>query len=96
MAQQTLNVGSNANDGTGDTLRAAMIKVNDNFTEVFAAPGISGDTIAISGNNITAVRSDDDLNFRPSGAGAVTTPAFRFNGNNIEGIRNANPTKSIK
>mgnify|MGYP001175016282 CR=1 FL=1 len=87
MAQQTLNVGSNANDGTGDTLRAAMIKVNDNFTEVFAAPGISGDTIAISGNNITAVRSDDDLNFRPSGAGAVTTPAFRFNGNNIEGIR---------
>ena len=33
MAQQTLNVGSNANDGTGDTLRAAMQKVNTMFTE---------------------------------------------------------------
>ena len=34
MAQQTLNIGSNANDGTGDTLRVAMDKVNDNFNEL--------------------------------------------------------------
>ena len=29
MARQILQVGTTANDGTGDTLRAAMIKVND-------------------------------------------------------------------
>jgi hypothetical protein len=35
MAKQTINVGTTANDGTGDTLRASFIKVNDNFTEVY-------------------------------------------------------------
>ena len=38
MAQQVLDVGSNANDGTGDNLRAAMVKVNENFTELYASP----------------------------------------------------------
>ena len=36
MAQQTINTGSTANDGTGDTLRAAFIKTNDNFTELYS------------------------------------------------------------
>lgn len=31
MALQTVNIGTVANDGTGDTLRDAMDKVNDNF-----------------------------------------------------------------
>jgi hypothetical protein len=35
MAKQTINVGTTANDGTGDTLRASFVKVNDNFTEVY-------------------------------------------------------------
>ena len=38
MTQQTLNTGTQANDGTGDSLRAAMIKVNDNFTELYSSP----------------------------------------------------------
>ena len=38
MAQQTLNVGSNANDGTGDALRVAMTKVNEMFTELYLSP----------------------------------------------------------
>ena len=35
MAQQTINVGSTANDGTGDKLRDAFVKVNSNFTELY-------------------------------------------------------------
>jgi hypothetical protein len=35
MAKQVINVGSAANDGTGDTLRAASQKINSNFTEVY-------------------------------------------------------------
>jgi hypothetical protein len=70
MAQQTLNVGSNANDGTGDTLRAAMIKVNDMFTEVYAS-SLFNDSISLVGNEITATRSNDDLVIRPSGTGTV-------------------------
>ena len=31
MAKQTVGIGSAANDGTGDTLRAGADKINDNF-----------------------------------------------------------------
>ena len=37
MAKQTINVGTNPNDGTGDTLRTAGQKINSNFTEVYNA-----------------------------------------------------------
>ena len=73
MAQITLNVGSNANDGTGDTLRTAMQNVNTMFTELYDSPLFSGD-ITVSGNNITANRSNDDLVLAPSGTGSVTAP----------------------
>jgi hypothetical protein len=87
MAQQLIGIGTNANDGTGDTLRAAMQKVNENFTEVYTAPGISSDAILISGNQIASIRSNDDLNFAPAGTGTINFPAIRFNDNNIEGTR---------
>jgi hypothetical protein len=35
MAQQTINIGAAANDGTGDNPRAAFDKVNQNFTELY-------------------------------------------------------------
>ena len=35
MAQQTISTGSSANDGTGDTLRSAGTKINENFTELY-------------------------------------------------------------
>jgi len=86
MAKQTLNIGSNANDGTGDTLRVAMDKVNDNFTELYASPLFSGN-LSFSGNEISATRSNDDIVFVPSGTGSVTFPAIKINDNNIEGTR---------
>ncbi len=39
MAKQIIGIGTTANDGTGDTLRNAMDKVNDNFTELYGATG---------------------------------------------------------
>lgn len=35
MAKQTIGIGTSANDGTGDTIRTAFTKVNENFTEVY-------------------------------------------------------------
>ena len=35
MAQKSLIYGSTANDGTGDALRDAMIKIDDNFDELY-------------------------------------------------------------
>ena len=50
MSQLVLNVGQNANDGTGDTLRDAMIKVNTNFTEIYSSAGFSLTSIQVTGN----------------------------------------------
>tara|TARA_B100000900_G_C20476546_1_gene673661 strand:- start:58 stop:1029 length:972 start_codon:yes stop_codon:yes gene_type:complete len=70
MAQLNLFVGNNANDGTGDTLRAAMQKVNTMFTEVYAS-SLFNDSISLVGNNITTTRSNDNLVLRPNGTGTV-------------------------
>lgn len=35
MAQQTIGLGTAPNDGTGDALRTAGGKINDNFTELY-------------------------------------------------------------
>ena len=82
MAQITLNVGSNANDGTGDTLRSAMQSVNTMFTELYLSPLTGGD-LSFSGNEISATRSNEDLVFRPSGTGSVTATKI-FIDNNIQ------------
>lgn len=36
MAQQTINIGATANDGTGDGIRNAFDKCNDNFDELYS------------------------------------------------------------
>lgn len=38
MPQQLINIGTNANDGTGDSLRTAGSKINSNFSELYAKP----------------------------------------------------------
>ena len=40
MAQQTIDIGTVANDGTGDPIRDAFDKCNDNFTELYT--GLTG------------------------------------------------------
>jgi hypothetical protein len=44
MARQLVGIGSSANDGTGDTLRDGIDKVNDNFIEIYGKIG-NGTTI---------------------------------------------------
>jgi hypothetical protein len=36
MAKQLVQIGASANDGTGDQLRTAFDKINDNFNEIYA------------------------------------------------------------
>lgn len=47
MARQTIDIGVQGNDGTGDSIRESFRKVNDNFQQLFAIFG-SGDTIAFT------------------------------------------------
>ena len=46
MTRQDINIGSAANDGTGDTLRSAGSKINSNFQELYLQFG--GDSDALS------------------------------------------------
>ena len=43
MAKQNINVGTAANDKKGDSLRAAFVKVNANFTELYTELGLIND-----------------------------------------------------
>ena len=45
MAQQTINIGTSPNDGTGDPLRNAFNKANLNFTDLYGGAGVADDSI---------------------------------------------------
>ena len=47
MARQTLNRGTAANDGTGDTLRQAAQKINENFSELYTSIGGASATTSV-------------------------------------------------
>ena len=64
MAIQTINLGTYANDGTGDDLRTAFQKVNANFTELGASDVRNGVNLG-SGADVFAQRNNDaQLEFR--------------------------------
>ena len=86
MARQTINIGSSANDGTGDPLRTAFDKINDNFTELYGTDGdsntLAGD-LDVNGHRITSTRSNEDIILAPAGTGSVIASALKFNGTTI-------------
>jgi hypothetical protein len=86
MAQTTINVGSNANDGTGDDLRSAFISVNANFTELYAASPVTSQ-ISLAGNTISTNASNANLKLSASGTGVIELEGIQIRDNHIEGIR---------
>ena len=86
MARQTINIGSTANDGTGDPLRTAFDKINDNFAELYGTDGdsntLAGD-LDINGWNIVSTRSNEDIRILPAGTGGVIASAVRIAGTTI-------------
>jgi hypothetical protein len=80
MAQQTINIGTTANDGTGDPLRTAFDKTNDNFNELYAGAGVADNSVDaskldVSGNGTSgqALLSDGDGTFSWGQAGETYT-----------------------
>jgi hypothetical protein len=70
MAQQIINTGAVANDGTGDPLRTAFTETNDNFTEIYTA-GPVGSNIRIANNTILTLNTNGNLVLAPNGIGVV-------------------------
>jgi hypothetical protein len=73
MSKQTINVGTNQDDGTGDSLRAAFVKVNDNFTEVYnELGGVALSNISMSGSTISTDTANSGIIIDPNGTGTIT------------------------
>jgi len=108
MAQQLINIGVTADDGTGDTIRGAGIKLNANFTELFATSYVSSQ-IDFIGNNIITTLSNSDLSLSGNGTGIVrfsdltidhtirmSDNEIRVNTSNADLVLTASGTGSIK
>ena len=88
MAQQSVGIGSSANDGTGDPLRTAFTKINENFTEVYAGLGMDTDKgLDINNNTLTSTSTNEDIIIDPNGTGKIELAADVEidNGLNING-----------
>jgi hypothetical protein len=69
MARQNINVGSAPNDSTGDPLRTAFQKINNNFTDLYANVGSSN--YRFSNNTMTTISGN--INIAPPGSQAIVT-----------------------
>ena len=85
MSKQIINVGTASDDGTGDSLRAAFVKVNENFTEVYTE--IGGDSLSdlkLTANKITTDTTNANIILDPNGTGKVEVEAETlFRGNTV-------------
>jgi hypothetical protein len=78
MAKQTINIGTSANDSTGDPLRTAFGKANSNITEIYNALG-DGSAITLTSTaaelNILdgAILSTAELNYVDGVTSAIQT-----------------------
>ena len=78
MAQQNINIGAAANDGTGDPLRTAFDKSNQNFTELYEFTNGFIDYNDTTGNvTLTANTWTDIPN---DGLGASTNKTYKPEG----------------
>lgn len=55
MSRQIIDIGVTPNDGTGDPLRTAMIKINDNFSEIYGSYTATGPIIVASDTSNTTI-----------------------------------------
>ena len=69
MAIQNINVGNSANDGTGDDLREAFIKINQNFQLLDSIAEQVGSNLGSSGAEVYSNTSNNTLYFRRLVAG---------------------------
>ena len=75
MAIQTINIGTIANDGTGDDLREAFVKVNNNFTELDTRDPekTTGANLGSAGEGVFAQLNGAEMQFKKLIAGTATT-----------------------
>lgn len=60
MAKATINIGTTANDGTGDSLRAGATKINQNLNEIYNSVGDGTNVKTLVNSNLELDIPNDD------------------------------------
>ena len=72
MARQEINIGAVADDGTGDSIRVSGVKINENFSEVYAQQQLVNLThFEFDNNTIKGLLSNADIEMSGNGTGHV-------------------------
>lgn len=77
MARLNIDTGTAGNSATGDTLRTAMTKINNNFIDVY---GLVGDP---STGLLTNSTTNGDIKVQPNGTGIVEIDQLQINNSAI-------------
>ena len=77
MARLNIDTGTEGNPATGDTLRSAMTKINNNFIDVY---GVVGDP---STGLLTNSTTNGDIKVHPNGTGIVEIDQLQINDTTI-------------
>jgi hypothetical protein len=80
MAKENIRIGAQANDKTGDSLRSAFQKVNNNFTELYTALGLNDTTLNLGAFefNGSVMTTTDSSNMTIGESGTVINIAGDF------------------
>ena len=70
MTQQIINTGLVANDGTGESLRAAFDAVNNNFTAIWSSGPVDSNVV-IANNTVTVRGYNNPLILQANGIGNI-------------------------
>ena len=95
MTKQIIDVGTQGNDGTGDSIRTSFQKVNDNFTELYAAFGAGGSLKFTSlGDAPSSYTPNQIIMASTTGAGLTARTIIAGNNININTSNNSSITIS--
>jgi|TARA_B100000902_G_scaffold49107_1_gene56058 hypothetical protein len=97
MAIQIVNIGNIANDGTGDDLREAFVKVNNNFAELNArsTESTTVSNLGSAGEGVFGQISGTDLQFKKIVAGTAISLAADANAITINSTATGLPSVQV-
>lgn len=97
MAIQTINIGTIANDGTGDDLREAFVKVNNNFQELDNrdSENTTAANLGSAGEGIFAQLNNSQLQFKKIVAGNAVTLSADSNSITINSTATGLPSLQV-
>jgi hypothetical protein len=82
MVKQVIDVGTTASDGTGDPLREAFTKINENFTELYSTVEDEGLTYGNIASNVTGI----SFNVTRYAESYAATPVLKGTGQTVGNV----------